>query len=67
MNSNPLYKTNTKMEDIKAFNRWSVKGITVQDPGLREYINLDPKIIPKQAQDMQAQDSTSQKHLLLRD
>ena len=35
------------MEDIKAFNRWSVKGITVQDPGLREYINLDPKIIPK--------------------
>jgi len=47
MNSNPLYKTNTKMEDIKAFNRWSVKGITVQDPGLREYINLDPKIIPK--------------------
>ena len=35
------------MEDIKVFNRWSVKGITVQDPGLKRYINLEPKIIPK--------------------
>ncbi|MBU4284187.1 MAG: 30S ribosomal protein S7 [Nanoarchaeota archaeon] len=35
------------MEDIKAFNRWSVKGITVQDPGLKRYINLEPRIIPK--------------------
>lgn len=35
------------MEDIKAFNRWSVKGIIVQDPGLKRYINLDPRIIPK--------------------
>jgi len=35
------------MEDIKVFNSWSVKGITVQDPGLKRYINLEPKIIPK--------------------
>jgi len=35
------------MEDIKVFNRWSVNGITVQDPGLKRYINLDPKIVPK--------------------
>jgi len=35
------------MEDIKVFNRWSVEGITVQDPGLKRYINLDPKIVPK--------------------
>ena len=35
------------MEDIKVFNRWGVKGITVQDPGLKRYINLEPRIIPK--------------------
>jgi len=35
------------MEDIKVFNIWSVKGITIQDPGLKRYINLEPKIIPK--------------------
>ncbi len=35
------------MEDIKVFNRWSVKEITVQDPGLKRYINLEPRIIPK--------------------
>jgi len=35
------------MENIKVFNMWSVDGITVQDPGLKRYINLEPKIIPK--------------------
>jgi len=35
------------MQDIKVFNRWSVNGIKVEDPGLKGYINLEPKIIPK--------------------
>ncbi|MDD5086977.1 MAG: 30S ribosomal protein S7 [Candidatus Nanoarchaeia archaeon] len=35
------------MDEIKAFNRWSVKEITVTDAGLKDYINLEPKIIPK--------------------
>lgn len=35
------------MEGIKAFNRWSVSGITVLDPGLQSYISLKPKIVPK--------------------
>ena len=35
------------MENIKVFNRWSIVGITVQDPGLKRYINLEPRIIPK--------------------
>jgi len=35
------------MAEIKAFNRWSTDGINVEDPGLRDYINLDPKIVPK--------------------
>jgi small subunit ribosomal protein S7 len=30
-----------------AFNRWSVDGISVQDPGLKNYISLEPRIIPR--------------------
>ena len=32
---------------IKAFNRWGVEGIKVEDPGLVNYISLQPKIVPK--------------------
>jgi len=32
---------------IKAFNRWDTVGIEVEDPGLKNYIALDPKIVPK--------------------
>jgi len=35
------------MQDIKVFNKWSVKGIEVEDPGLKAYINLEPKIVPR--------------------
>lgn len=35
------------MDNIKAFNRWGTEGITVTDPGLRDYITLVPKIAPK--------------------
>jgi small subunit ribosomal protein S7 len=35
------------MEDLKVFNRWDVKNIKVEDPGLRRYINLEPRIVPK--------------------
>ena len=31
---------------IKLFDKWDVEGITVEDKGLKEYINLDPKIVP---------------------
>ena len=33
--------------EIKAFNRWDVSKIRVHDAGLKNYINLDPKIVPK--------------------
>lgn len=33
--------------NIKAFNKWDVSGIKVQDPGLRNYISLEPRIVPK--------------------
>ena len=32
---------------IKVFNKWSIEGIKVEDPGLKDYINLRPKIVPK--------------------
>ncbi len=34
------------MTEIKAFNRWSTEGIKVEDPGLIDYITLNPKIVP---------------------
>jgi len=33
--------------EIKVFDRWSVTGITVADPGLKEYITLAPRVVPK--------------------
>lgn len=35
--------------EIKAFNKWSTKGITVSDDGIRDYINLEPKIVMRSA------------------
>ncbi len=32
---------------IKAFNRWDTEGIKIEDPGLVNYICLDPKIVPR--------------------
>lgn len=36
-----------KMAEILAFNRWNIEGIKVDDPGLKRYITLEPKIVPK--------------------
>lgn len=33
--------------DIKYFNRWDAEGVQVSDPGLVEYINFEPVIVPK--------------------
>ena len=35
------------MSDYKAFDRWSVEGIKVDDPGLKKYISLKPRIVPR--------------------
>ena len=36
-----------KMAEILAFNRWSTEGIKVADPGLGDYISLEPRIVPR--------------------
>ncbi|MBI4896436.1 MAG: 30S ribosomal protein S7 [Candidatus Aenigmarchaeota archaeon] len=33
--------------EVLAFARWPVTSITVSDPGLKDYINLTPKIVPR--------------------
>ena len=35
------------MSELKIFNKWSTENITVTDPGLINYINLRPLIIPR--------------------
>jgi small subunit ribosomal protein S7 len=35
------------MVEIKFFNRWDVTGIVVRDVGLKRYITLSPRIVPK--------------------
>jgi small subunit ribosomal protein S7 len=35
------------MVEVKLFNKWSFAGITVNDPGLKNYINLKPVILPR--------------------
>jgi len=34
---------------IKLFNRYDYSGVKVKDPGLKEYINLNPIIVPRTA------------------
>src|SRR3989344_4984051 len=35
------------MSEIKAFNKWSMEGIKVDDPGLQPYVTLNARIVPK--------------------
>lgn len=32
---------------VLAFNKWSVEGVKVEDPGLQAYITLSPRLVPK--------------------
>jgi small subunit ribosomal protein S7 len=35
------------MIELKAFNRWSTEGIVVEDPGIKPYVQLQPRIVPR--------------------
>ena len=35
------------MTNILAFNRWDCSNLKVQDPGLKDYINVNPVIVPR--------------------
>ncbi len=32
---------------VLAFNKWSVDGIKVEDPGLQRYLCIEPRVVPK--------------------
>ncbi|MFT4308019.1 MAG: 30S ribosomal protein S7 [Candidatus Woesearchaeota archaeon] len=32
---------------LKAFNRWNVEAVQIADPGIKPYINLEPRVVPK--------------------
>ncbi len=40
-------ETQAPESDILAFNRWSTKDISVEDPGLQRYVALDARIVPR--------------------
>lgn len=33
-------------KEVKVMGRWSVEDVTVEDPSLKPYINLDARILP---------------------
>src|SRR3972149_8224391 len=33
--------------NIKLFDKWSLEGVSVSDPGLKGYISLNPLIVPR--------------------
>jgi len=35
------------MSEIKAFTRWDIDGIKIDDPGLKDYITVKPQIVPR--------------------
>jgi len=35
------------MTEIKAFNRWSTEGIVVEDVGIKPYVQLQAKVVPR--------------------
>jgi small subunit ribosomal protein S7 len=35
------------MSELKLFNKWDIDDITVSDLGLRNYITIEPRVIPK--------------------
>lgn len=35
------------MSEIKFFNRWGMDGVVVTDLGLKDYMSIEPKVVPK--------------------
>jgi small subunit ribosomal protein S7 len=39
--------TEAQTREVLAFNRWSTKDVSVEDPGLQRYISIQPRIVPR--------------------
>jgi small subunit ribosomal protein S7 len=44
-----LSRKKKQTEDIRLFGEWDYEGITVEDPGLKQYISFKPAIVPHTA------------------
>jgi len=53
-------------ENIKVFGRWDSSNIEVRDPGLKRYINLEPRLVPKSRGRCRAQFEKSNMHIVER-
>ncbi len=42
-----FFKMESMLEGLKMFDKWPIDNISVEDEGLKEYINLNPVIVPK--------------------
>lgn len=51
---------------LKLFGRWDSAGITVSDPGLRPYINLDSRLVPRTAGRLRRPFHKSKAHIVER-
>ena len=42
-----MAKKEVAVSEIKLFNRWSFDGVEVEDQGLKNYVNIEPIVIPR--------------------
>lgn len=61
----PVKKREKTVFDVKLFNRWD-SNVAVNDPSLKGYINLDPKILPRSAGTQRGRFHKSKMHIVER-
>src|SRR3989344_4320300 len=61
----PVKKREKTVFDVKLFNRWDTN-VPVNDPSLRGYINLEPKILPRSAGTQRGRFHKSRMHIVER-
>lgn len=49
--------------DFKIFNRWSFQGVEVKDPGVRDYININPVLVPRVSHGRHAKHQFHKSHI----
>ena len=61
----PVKKREKTVFDVKLFNRWD-SNVAVNDPSLKGYINLDPKMLPRSAGTQRGRFHKSRTHIVER-
>src|SRR3989344_6290669 len=61
----PVRKRDKHVFNVKLFNRWDTN-VPVNDPSLKGYINLEPRIIPRSAGSQRGRFHKSRMHIVER-